>query len=99
LIAFLANPHNPNAENDAREAQLAARALDVKLLTLNVGSEPDLDAGFATLTQQRAGALLVDPIRFLLPGPIRLLRWRHATELQQSTICVNSPRPAVWQAM
>jgi putative ABC transport system substrate-binding protein len=64
LIAFLANPHNPNAENDAREAQLAARALDVKLLTLNVGSEPDLDAAFATLTQQRAGALLVDPDPF-----------------------------------
>jgi putative ABC transport system substrate-binding protein len=79
LIAILANPHNPNAENDAREAQLAARALDVKLLTLNVGSEPDLDAAFATLTRQRAGALLVDPDPFFTarPDTLAALATRH----------------------
>jgi putative ABC transport system substrate-binding protein len=79
LVAFLANPHNPNAENDAREAQRAARALDVKLLTLNVGSEPDLEAAFVTLTQQGARALLVDPDPFFTarPGTLAALATRH----------------------
>jgi len=79
LVAFLSNPHNPNAENDAREAQRSARALDVKLLTLNVSSEPDLDTAFATLTQQRVGALLVDPDPFFTarPNMLAALTTRH----------------------
>jgi ABC-type uncharacterized transport system substrate-binding protein len=69
LTAFLTNAHNPNSDNDAREAERAARALDVKLLRLNVGGEPDLDAAFATLTQQRPGALFVDPDPFFTARP------------------------------
>jgi putative tryptophan/tyrosine transport system substrate-binding protein len=72
LVAFLANPHNPNAENDGREAELAARTLGVKLLRLSVSGEPDLDAAFATLAQQGAGALFVNPDPFFTARPDKL---------------------------
>jgi ABC-type uncharacterized transport system substrate-binding protein len=52
-VAFLVNPHNPNVENDAMEAESAARTLGVKLLRLSVSSEPDLDAAFAMLPSTR----------------------------------------------
>jgi putative tryptophan/tyrosine transport system substrate-binding protein len=72
LVAFLTNPHNPNAENDAKEAHASAQALGLKLLTLNVGSDPELDDAFAMLVQQRAGALLVDPDPFFTTRPDKL---------------------------
>ena len=38
---------------------MAARALGQQILTLGVSSERDFDMAFATLAQQRAGALLI----------------------------------------
>jgi putative ABC transport system substrate-binding protein len=72
LVAFLANPGNPNYESDTRTAQAAARELGVELLVLHVGSDPELDAAFATLVQQRAGAALVDPDPFFAARPGKL---------------------------
>jgi putative ABC transport system substrate-binding protein len=58
-IGLLVNPKGPTAEAQAREARVAARALGLRLLVLNAGSERDFDTAFATLAQQRAGALLI----------------------------------------
>ena len=59
-IAFLVNPSNPGfAETETREVQLAARVLGVDLLVLNASSPSEIEASFATLFQQKAGALLV----------------------------------------
>jgi putative tryptophan/tyrosine transport system substrate-binding protein len=44
----------------------------VKLLTLKVSSESDLDAAFATLVHQQARALLVDPDPFFTARPDKL---------------------------
>jgi putative ABC transport system substrate-binding protein len=58
-IGILVNPINPAAETQRREVQEAAAQLDVQLIVLNATAESDFESAFATLAQQRAGALLV----------------------------------------
>lgn len=59
-IGFLVNSTNPGfAEAETREVQSAARALGIHLLVLNASSASEIEAAFANLVQQRAGALLV----------------------------------------
>ncbi|MEA2940963.1 MAG: hypothetical protein QOD09_1492 [Bradyrhizobium sp.] len=58
-IGVLLNPKNPLVDTQLKDAQDAAGALGVKVIPLNAGSEADIDAAFATLIEQRAGALLV----------------------------------------
>jgi putative tryptophan/tyrosine transport system substrate-binding protein len=64
VMAFLLNP-NSDAQNQSREAQIAARALRLELHVLEASTERDIDTAFATLVQQRAGALLVGSDTFL----------------------------------
>jgi putative tryptophan/tyrosine transport system substrate-binding protein len=64
-IAFLVNPNNPNAEFDSRAAQAGAHLLNRSLQILNAGSVSEVDAAFATLVQQRIGALLLAADTFL----------------------------------
>jgi putative ABC transport system substrate-binding protein len=64
VIAWLANPNNPNAEANAREQEAAARKLGREMLLLNASGEKDFDPLFATLAEKHAGALSVssDPL-------------------------------------
>jgi putative tryptophan/tyrosine transport system substrate-binding protein len=60
LIGFLVNPNNPvYAAAETRQVESQARASGVRLLTLNASSPSEIEAAFATLVQQQAGALLV----------------------------------------
>jgi putative ABC transport system substrate-binding protein len=59
VIALLVNPDGANAERAIRNGQEAARAKGVQLLILKAGTESEIDAAFAALVQQHAGALLV----------------------------------------
>jgi putative ABC transport system substrate-binding protein len=59
VVAFLVNPTNPNAESSIAVMRAAASVLGVKLLVANAASAPDLNAAFATIVQQRVGALVV----------------------------------------
>jgi putative tryptophan/tyrosine transport system substrate-binding protein len=67
-IAMLVNPGNPSVvvEADAKEAQQAARALGVDLLVLKASNSNEIDAAFAALVQQQAGALLISTDVFYL---------------------------------
>jgi putative ABC transport system substrate-binding protein len=58
-IAVLINSNYSPAENQERDVQEAAARLGVQLVVLRANAESDLDAAFAALAQQRAGALLV----------------------------------------
>jgi putative ABC transport system substrate-binding protein len=58
-IGLLVNPNTDLVESQQRDAQAAAHALGQQILTVNAGSERDFDAAFATLAQQRVGALLI----------------------------------------
>jgi putative ABC transport system substrate-binding protein len=59
-----------------QETQMAAEALGVKLLSVEVrGPNPDLDGAFRTVTGQRAGALLIPP------GPVLNLHRKRFVDL------------------
>jgi putative ABC transport system substrate-binding protein len=66
VIGLLVNPTNPNFESETREARIAARTLGVLLLVLNASHQSEIEAAFATLVQQRAGALVVGEDPFFL---------------------------------
>jgi putative ABC transport system substrate-binding protein len=60
LIAVLVNPTNPAytaAHVNALEA--ASRVLGVRLLFLNATNQADVEATFATLVREKAGALII----------------------------------------
>jgi ABC-type uncharacterized transport system substrate-binding protein len=59
LIAVLLNPTNANFQSQLRGVQDAARDLGQQVSILSASNERDIDAAFATVTQSRAGALLV----------------------------------------
>jgi len=58
-IAFMVNPHNPESEYSPRDAQDGARTLGWQLSIMNARTPSEIDSVFATLRQQRVGALLV----------------------------------------
>jgi putative tryptophan/tyrosine transport system substrate-binding protein len=61
-MALLANPKNGGrSATHWTDMQAAAGALGIQLHILNASTERDFDAVFATLTQLRAAALLLDP--------------------------------------
>jgi len=65
MIVVLANSTNPNAETQSRALQAAARTIGQQIMIVNAATESDIDAVFARLGEQRAGALLVDTDAFL----------------------------------
>ena len=60
-VAFLTNPDNPASARFLREAEAAARALGVRLQTLEARNPQEIDSAFAVMTRERAGALLYPP--------------------------------------
>ena len=59
IVAVLANPTNPNAESETRDVQNAARALGRQTIALTASVDSEIDAAFAALAQQGAGALVI----------------------------------------
>jgi ABC-type uncharacterized transport system substrate-binding protein len=74
LVAVLNNPIVTEAETRLRDLQEAARTLGVRLLFQTVGSERELDAAFATIADQKAGALFVDGNPFFVSRRDQLIR-------------------------
>jgi putative ABC transport system substrate-binding protein len=58
-VAVLINPNYPAAEAQLRDVQEAASGLSIQLIVLRANAEKDFEPAFATLVQQKAGALLV----------------------------------------
>jgi putative ABC transport system substrate-binding protein len=79
VIGILANPNFPDAESQRRDLQAAAQAIAQRVVFLDAANESDIDAAFASLVQQRAGALLVasDPFLFSRRDQIVALAARH----------------------
>jgi putative tryptophan/tyrosine transport system substrate-binding protein len=48
------------AESDTKEAQETARALGINLLILSASNQSEIDAAFAILTREQAGALMTN---------------------------------------
>ena len=59
IVALLINPMNPRAAVQAREAQMAGRALGQEIHILNASTESEIDIAFAGFGQVRAAALVL----------------------------------------
>jgi putative ABC transport system substrate-binding protein len=59
LIAVLVNPQNPITSAYSSAIQDAADVIGQKLLILNASNESEIDNAFATLTDLRSGALVI----------------------------------------
>ncbi len=80
VIGLLINPGNPTSDSQTRDVQAAARAIGVEPLILNVGSERNIDAAFASAVQQRVNAVIVGADSFFVSRSDQLvgLAARHA---------------------
>ena len=66
-IAFLTNPENKrNVEVEIAAVNVMAKSLGLRLPILDASSPKDLDAVFATIAEQRVGALLVSSDPFFV---------------------------------
>jgi putative ABC transport system substrate-binding protein len=59
IVALLINPINPNADDQARDMQAAARKLGLQLHVLHARTEGDFETVFAALARIKAGALVI----------------------------------------
>jgi len=87
IMAALVNPTNPsNAEILSRDLQATARVLGLQLHLLHASSDADIDAVFATLTELRAGGLVIGTDAFFQSRDEKLaaltLRYRIPTIYQ-----------------
>jgi putative tryptophan/tyrosine transport system substrate-binding protein len=80
IMAVLVNPDYPDAGTQIKEVEDAARTLGLQLHILKARTEADFETAFATLVQQRAGALLVasDPFLFSRREQLVALAAHHA---------------------
>jgi putative ABC transport system substrate-binding protein len=80
LIAMLLNPDNAQAKTQSREVQAAASAIHQRVVILSASTEREVETAFATLVQERAGALLVGADTFFTSQPALFvaLAARHA---------------------
>ena len=76
LIAMLMDPNSPEGVNQSEDVQDAARALGQKLVVLPASAPEANDLAFASLMQQRAGALLVTAVH---PSSVSGLLHPHST--------------------
>jgi putative ABC transport system substrate-binding protein len=60
-IGVLVNPSNPNAVADTKNVEAAARALRLQTSVVTARTERDFDTAFASLVEQKVGALFVVP--------------------------------------
>jgi ABC-type uncharacterized transport system substrate-binding protein len=79
-IAMLVNPNFPATEDEVADVREAARVRGEPLQVLQVSNDPELDAAFVTISQQRIGGLLVASDVFLdsRRDQLALLTARHA---------------------
>ena len=79
LIAMIVEPNNPSAESLARDTQAAALAIGLQMVVLRANSEAGLEAAFAAIVQQQAGALFIGggPLHLNLNHRITALAARH----------------------
>jgi putative ABC transport system substrate-binding protein len=79
-IAVLVNSNSAEQEAERRDVQAAAQALGQPLIILDVSSDRDIEAAFATFVQRGAGALLVGTGSFMYSNRERIVAMaaRHA---------------------
>jgi putative ABC transport system substrate-binding protein len=72
VMAALVNPTNPNAETHSNDLRTAARSLGLQLHVLHASTERDFDTVFASLSQIRAGAVVIGADAFFVSRSAQL---------------------------
>jgi putative ABC transport system substrate-binding protein len=92
VIGMLLNPKSLDYENQVRDVQTAARSIGQQIVILNASSEHDIENAFATIVQQRVGAVLIGSDPFFTDqrnqlvalaafhGVPAIYQWREFTE-------------------
>jgi putative ABC transport system substrate-binding protein len=65
LVAMLVNPTASSTRSELQTVQSAADKIGQQVRILNVTSDRDIDAAFATIIEQRIGGLIVQSDLFL----------------------------------
>jgi putative tryptophan/tyrosine transport system substrate-binding protein len=73
VIAMLVNPNSLATESYVRDGQAAAIELGLQLRILRVSSVSDIDAAFASIAEQKIGALLVSADPFFTSNRNRIV--------------------------
>jgi putative ABC transport system substrate-binding protein len=73
VIALMTNPNSPDALEELRDVQNAAKAIGQELLVVPATSDRDFEAAFASIVQHRAGVLLISTDPFLFQSTHRLI--------------------------
>ena len=66
VIAALLDPSYAEFEIESRDVEAAGRAIGRRVVVVNASSDREIDAGFTTIAQAGAGALLVGPGAYFL---------------------------------
>jgi putative tryptophan/tyrosine transport system substrate-binding protein len=72
LIAMLVNPNNPQTETQVKEVTAAGVAMGLQILALNASTDREIHTAFATMAEQRAGALFIGQDTFFTSQPTQL---------------------------
>ena len=73
VIALLTHPNSPDALEELRDLNTAAKAIGQQLLVISATSDRDFEAAFASIIQHRAGALLIGQGPFLFQAGDQLV--------------------------
>ena len=68
VVGILVNPSNPNVGVELADLHSAAQTMGVQVAVLRASTESEIERAFVTLTQLRAGALMIAPDVFLIVG-------------------------------
>jgi putative ABC transport system substrate-binding protein len=72
-MGMLVDPGSPETEAEQISVQAAAQGMGLQLIILDVRSDGDVEAAFATLVQRGAGAVLMGPGAFLTSKRVHLV--------------------------
>ena len=108
VIALLTHPNSPDASEELRDLNTAAKTIGQELLVVSATSDRDFEAAFASIVRHRAGALLIgqDPFLFQAGGQLVALAARHRipaiygnSELVSAgaLISYGASRPDAWR--
>ena len=93
-IAVLIDSNNPErAQVVAKDVEEGARRAGVRLITVSTTADSDFEAAFASLVQQRAGALVVSNSPFFNNRRDRIVAMAARHKSPPSTSSGNSPPP------
>lgn len=100
MLGLLVNPDNPPVERQIRDAEAAARRLNVQLRVLRARSENDVEAAFKTLAQTHVAAVSVAAAPFFDTRRPRLVAAaaQHAVpaNIRLSRVCRRGRADELW---